>query len=230
MAGTPYLVGRTAVADLANRPYWTRFWVIQEFLLARHVNIHCSNTSMDWLDFQDLVESGIDGTEYLRRQNNQGLGRPYRTRPSSTKAEALVMSRHPDKFPEFLQPLQNLLIEHRASQCKDARDRVFAFLGLVTTDERRWLERFFPDYTLSQHQVQLIATAHVVQTRLLIPSSPNEGITSNSTQFFKGLGVSSKTEAAHLLRLADEIDYLGAESIADILECIDLADERLRLG
>ncbi|KAK4122980.1 heterokaryon incompatibility, partial [Parathielavia appendiculata] len=32
-----------AIADLANRPYWSRFWVVQEFLLAQQVVLYCSN-------------------------------------------------------------------------------------------------------------------------------------------------------------------------------------------
>lgn len=35
------------IKDLANRLYWTRYWVIQEYRLARDLKVYCSDTSMD---------------------------------------------------------------------------------------------------------------------------------------------------------------------------------------
>lgn len=215
------------VQDLADRAYWTRFWVIQEFLLATDVSLHCSNTSMSWLDFQDILKySANQGAgEWHRQEQDLALGRPYRVRAGATTAEVLVMSRHPDKFPEILQPLHHLLVEHRHAKCKDPRDRVFALLGLVTADERRWLERFFPDYALSEHQVLVIAVAHVVQCQTLVGHSPGRKITHDSRELFEGLGVSSKAQAKKLLRQAERIDYIGAESKAEIIHMMEWITE-----
>lgn len=43
--------------DLAQRPYWCRLWVIQEFLTGRELRLYCSGNLIDWLDFKDTLQS-----------------------------------------------------------------------------------------------------------------------------------------------------------------------------
>jgi hypothetical protein len=170
-----------AMADLAHRPYWSRFWVIQEFLLCRNVNLYCSGHRIDWLFFQELLErhagtSGSGTDSYSAA--NKGIAR-------SLPAFPLVMSRHPDRFPELPQPLYDLVVNHGNAQCKDPRDRVFALLGLIPKDERTILERFFPDYTLSPDNVVVITLGHLMDFNL-------KKLTVDSEDVFAGLGVKSR--------------------------------------
>lgn len=129
----------------------------------------------------------------------------------------LVMGRHPDKHPELLQPLQDLLVNHHRSQCKDPRDRVFALLGLITSDERGLLGRFFPDYTMVEDHVLIITLAHLIQFGPLIPEQQHlDAISADSDDLFLGLGVRSKERRALLLRRAAKIDYLDSWSGPDL--------------
>ncbi|KAH7129229.1 heterokaryon incompatibility protein-domain-containing protein [Dactylonectria macrodidyma] len=66
-----------SMADLANRPYWSRFWVIQEFLLGKDAMLYCSNTGMNWLDFKTILcmEVGIDETRSMDQLNDRVGGK-----------------------------------------------------------------------------------------------------------------------------------------------------------
>ena len=194
------------ITDIANRVYWSRIWVIQEFLLGQNVVLCCSNKRIDWQAFQTILcwETGVDefdpdfGTS--RRDTNRAAALTHGALP-------LVMHRHVDKYPEYLQPLYDLVVRHHRSECRDPRDRVFALLGLVTPLERRLLERFFPDYSISVDHVRIIALAHVLQSQEPLPLQVE--ITPDSEELFLGLGVTTKRERRRLLRRAGEFDYLG---------------------
>ncbi len=195
------------INDLANRPYWSRFWVIQEVLLAKDVTVHCSNVHVGWFEFQTILcmEAGLEqfgGAYGTSSISNDAIAQKYRALP-------LVTGRHPDKHPEILQSLHDLIIEHRGSQCKDQKDRIFALLGLVTVDERVWLARFFPDYTLSNEHVLVITLAHLTQLSPLYRSRHSaERITPDSEELFQGLGVVSRKQRKKHLRQAERFDYL----------------------
>ncbi|PQE32329.1 heterokaryon incompatibility -domain-containing protein [Rutstroemia sp. NJR-2017a WRK4] len=177
-----------SLPDLVNRPYWSRCWVIQEFLLARNLRLYCGNSTMDFSDFQDLF-CHVHGINQFSATTLNDT--PYQISRGASAAEPLTMSRTMDKFPELLRPLYTLLIEHCNSECKDPRDRVFSLLGLVTSEERALLGRIFPDYTLSPDQVLVITLAHLTQS--LVTSTRPE-ITPNSEDIFQGLGTISTTQ------------------------------------
>ena len=193
--------------DLSNRPYWSRFWVIQEFLLGQNVVLCCSNNRLDWGMFRTILCWEIGISEFDPNYGTTGRD-TNRVMPTTHSALPLVMHRHADKFPEYLQPLYDLVVRHHRSECRDPRDRVFALLGLVTPQERRLLERFFPDYSMPADHVCIIALAHMLQSQT--PSSlPAAGITPDSEELFLGLGVKTRPERRKLLRRAEEFDYLG---------------------
>jgi hypothetical protein len=202
-----------SIAELTNRPYWSRFWVIQEFLLGRHVRLHCSGNAIDWLHFHDIL-CRETGTELF---SNVGDDFINNTAADSYGALPLVLGRHPDRHPEFLQPLYELLIRYQRSRCKDPRDRVFALLGLIQRDERAVLERFFPDYTLSEDHVVIITLAHLMQFC-------RKKVTLDSEELFLGLGVPSKIQRRTLLTRAD-FDYLGAEGRSEFLHMMAWREE-----
>jgi len=41
--------------NLANRPYWSRVWVIQECLLPENIVLYCGNTKMLWNYFRNTL-------------------------------------------------------------------------------------------------------------------------------------------------------------------------------
>lgn len=187
------------MSHLANHPYWTRFWVIQEFLLGRDVNVYCGNTRMNWLDFKQTLGSCAGVLEHIHqasmpRNFDSGLWRAF----------PLITGRHPDRHPKMHLPLSQLLINHSTSECKDPRDRVFALLRLVMPDERVLLERFFPDYNMSEDDVVLIALAHVRRCIFEYDGLDDDTL-------FKGLGITNLKKRKMLERRVADYDYLGGE-------------------
>jgi hypothetical protein len=203
-----------SIVDLSNSPYWSRVWVIQEFLLGQNVELHCSDNRIDWLDFQSILcrEAGIE--QFY--DANSDVPKGDRTR--ALAALPLVMGRHIDKHPEILQPLCDLLIDNHKSKCKDPRDRVFALLGLIPPDEREILSIYFPDYSITEDHVLIITLAHLTQFPALSRlQRSGVDITPDSEELFLGLGVGLKPQRRRLLRRAKELDYLARMSSQEML-------------
>ena len=179
--------------------------LVQSSVLEAHLGhtgvFTCANTSMDWLPFRDLLAmaSGVHDTlsedvDYMRSTSNHWAAWP------------LVAGRHPGKHPELQQSLYQLLITHAGSKCKDPRDRVFALLGLVTPNERVLLERFLPDYAMSEDNVVLIALCHV---QLDVCGMDRGEL--DLKRLLWALGVDSRRRRQRLIRRSDKYDYLGDE-------------------
>lgn len=121
-----------------------------------------------------------------------------------------------DRYPEIRESLGVLLVRHRRSQCQDLRDRVFALLGIVGHDEAALLSRFFPDYSLSEREVIVIALAHMTQAAIVAANEEAEDIDVHSEEIFEALRVPSKKERRELLANAQMVDYIGSESVEEI--------------
>lgn len=161
---------RDALPDLASRPYWSRTWVIQEFLLARRIHLYCSNTRIDDLFFQELL-SDQSGLNLLRVMETTDLV----TRSDLMKkwpALALMFQRNVDRYPSLSQSLYSLLLTYTYTESTDPRDRVFALLGLLNPMERGALQRCFPDYGLREDTVKAVTLAHLRVFAFGMPFEP----------------------------------------------------------
>lgn len=194
--------------DLANRPYWSRTWVIQEFLLARAIHLYCSNTRVDVDSFTDMLgrAAGIDtlNIELKDLETMQHLVKKWRALP-------LIAARHVDRYPELYQPLYDLLVSHRTATSTDPKDKVFALLGLLIPEERSFLMRCLPDYKLSMEQVQIIALSHLIQYPTYRQPRPLLPI-------LQALGIRADDRAHRLLEVAQRIDYLGDGDLVNQIE------------
>lgn len=208
-----------SITDLANRPYWCRFWVIQEFLLGQDIYLFCGGNRIDWMTFKDNLGHEIGISLHSGEDENSNANAD----PNAFNALPLVMGRHPDRHPEFLQPLLKLLVSYRRSKCKDPRDRVFALLGLIAWDERELLGRFFPDYTISEEHVVIITLAHLLQGSC-------ERISPDSEELFLAFGIQQKEERRRLLRRAENFDYLSEDAADSYREVLAFHDELESVG
>lgn len=204
-----------SINDLANRPYWCRFWVIQEFLLAQDIYLFCGGSLVHWMTFKDNLGIAIGVNLYSNEDEDFNASAD----PNAFNALPLVMGRHPDRHPELPQPLSKLLVRYRRSKCKDPRDKVFALLGLTTWDERRLLARFFPDYTMSEEDVVTITLAHLLQT------DPSERISPDDEELFLAFGIRQMEERRWLLRRAEDFDYFSEHAAGSYREMLALHDE-----
>ena len=69
---------RTAATELLERQYWTRVWVIQEFILPREVQIWCGNYSttperlIKWISWMN-IDPSLPGWILLQLRNRWHL-------------------------------------------------------------------------------------------------------------------------------------------------------------
>jgi hypothetical protein len=84
--------------DLANRPYWSRIWVIQEFLLAQDIHLYCGGTRVEYDIFKCLME--LPSTTVSATVDDPHL------------ASSFMAGRHPDKYPRSTQSLHDLVESH----------------------------------------------------------------------------------------------------------------------
>ncbi|KAI9695530.1 MAG: hypothetical protein M1820_008543 [Bogoriella megaspora] len=111
----------------SRRSYWSRTWVVQEFLLAREIVLECGSVQLNWRDiykFLKILESSrITGGE-------SNMWTAFRTTP----AYLLILQRA--SHDNLRAPLSELLIRNQHTDCTLPHDKVFAVLGLLGDIER----------------------------------------------------------------------------------------------
>lgn len=135
---------------LANRRYWSRMWVVQEFRLANHVLMLCGGEYIKAIDFYE---------EYVFQTGRAGEFMDVGTRMYDCAAAPFMQSMTARMFE--IPSLAELLHSFRHATCKDPKDRIFALINLLSRAERSAIERFFPDYRLTHEEVLIITLAHV---------------------------------------------------------------------
>jgi hypothetical protein len=112
-------------AKLCNRDYWKRTWIVQEFLLARNVQILCGSKSIPWKAF-DHVAQKSQNTKVYESQGPAGRAALDQIRSST------FMSLSKDRTLVRGQTLEELLKKYGSTRCVDRRDRVFGLVGLAS--------------------------------------------------------------------------------------------------
>lgn len=153
------------IDELAERPYWSRMWIIQELLLANHIRVHVGNISFDFHELSYQVR-GRQGA------NIQDLGQLL----------AYIEAREPDNM-DIQHPLHEILLRFKDCQCSDPRDKVFALLSLVNEQDQRVLGCCFSDYSLTHDAVIVITLSYLRDFQ-------NQIITCDSHDLFTSLGAS----------------------------------------
>lgn len=190
-----------SMEDLANRPYWTRSWTIQEYMLAREIHVYCSNSRVQGVFFQEQL-SRAAGIDLLSIQDDDLAAEPDLIR--KWPALAINVGRHVDRMPDSYQPLYDLLIRHANAQSKDPRDKVFALLGLVLREEQFFLLKSFPNYNLSMEQVNAVTLSHA---QFFGRGQPLEPI-------FTALRIPEGRDRRRLLQILSRMDYIDADDPA----------------
>lgn len=120
-----YAARWTTLLELCRGNYWTRTWIIQEFVQASSVEVLCGTASLDWKDFEDVVRAVRE----------------------ITTATASSSPRMPAFVPQFAQTipfrltsrrlshtastLEELLSEFYDSKCAERRDKIYGVLGIA---------------------------------------------------------------------------------------------------
>ncbi|PMD45975.1 HET-domain-containing protein [Hyaloscypha variabilis F] len=125
-----------AINSLCSREYWGRLWIIQEVLLAKHVQIYSGHLRLDWIYFQFVLDN-IRQTKDSRMTLHQAydIGRicssvpqrlcSFRAGQSSSERRNLEAQGEGKEF------LGLICANFGNSKCAEPKDRVFGFYGLA---------------------------------------------------------------------------------------------------
>lgn len=121
-----------AVAHLMSRPWFTRYWPIQEAALAPDAVVVCGHHAVSWEELRQVCQWVVDNNGVLfgvmEQHHAAGapmahLEAPFRNPLSIAVARGLQGA---EKDPTTL---QQLLLRFRHFRCSDPRDRIFALSG-----------------------------------------------------------------------------------------------------
>jgi Heterokaryon incompatibility protein (HET) len=107
---------KEALIKLCKRDYWTRVWILQEFVLASSVTVHCGTKAVDWMAF-----------ELVGRKEGRDL--------IVDPARAVVFNRSSRRkqrrnLTASGTPLLDLMALFSNRHCMDPRDKVYGLLGM----------------------------------------------------------------------------------------------------
>jgi hypothetical protein len=133
--------------DIASRTYWTRVWVIQEFVLGKKVRLQRGHVRHDWDDFYDQFPKDVtQGGKQMRRLFD-------------LKKRYTAQSRGLD--------LREAITFALGSEATDPRDKVYGVLGLVQRNSMSHTEAVTADYTLSPCQVYHRVYSHILSSQAM---------------------------------------------------------------
>jgi len=139
-----------AMDDLCRRNYWRRLWIFQEVRLARRMRLMCGSKTASWKSFQALMQFA---------DTRSGIAQLDDSTEIVASSPAMRMVRLNLKSVDTA--LWSLVQETKHLRCFDARDKIYALLGVATEGH----ENFKPDYTIGTPTL-LNALLHDIWTHL----------------------------------------------------------------
>jgi len=112
----------TAMHHLFSTEYWSRGWVVQEFVLATALQIRCGRQSLTLEMLTDFFEGLVKGN--IAQMSKAHAGEFF-----AMPAFKIFDQRNRKRSKR---PLAKVLMDNRRAKCTDVRDKVYAFLGLVS--------------------------------------------------------------------------------------------------
>ena len=112
----------------SRRPYWSRTWVVQEFLLARDILVVCGSARLDWSTILTFIR-------HVERQLLEGSNTVLNDWQRFKESPAYILMQQRANQSGLRAPLSRLLVQNRYTDCHDPRDKVYAMLGLAAQAE-----------------------------------------------------------------------------------------------
>jgi WD repeat-containing protein 55 len=145
------------LGQFLSRPWFHRAWVIQEVVMSRVVQVQCGRKVVSWRDIAEFAHCMInhDLLQFLVTSNPQ-LDQPPGKACIGIDVIDKLRELHINDDPAVASYLLVHLAEARARQATDARDKVYAMLGLTSN-------RIHPDYSKSQVEIYKEASQTIMQ-------------------------------------------------------------------
>jgi hypothetical protein len=152
--------------ELCSMPWWSRVWVQQELILARHAVFFAGGSSIGFRDLFvgfDCIESALKST--YRPLLSEGLDAQRRVALTLEFANTAATASRKGIFREHSKTLEELASFAVGLSCSDPRDRVFGLLGMVRkggNGQPNVSEELCVDYKLTVREVYEVATRYMV--------------------------------------------------------------------
>ncbi|KAL6710990.1 hypothetical protein ACN47E_006865 [Coniothyrium glycines] len=148
---------------VCNHVYWTRLWIVQEFILAPRILLFCGSVATD----ADIILAGVRHLTSGLRKSNHILDVAKLKKISTSPASSLVTLRsqqgvHLDPAARGGHSLSHLLTRLEFSQCSDPRDRIYGLLSLIDKEDMAAYP-LVPDYRQHVGDLCLEVMQHVRQ-------------------------------------------------------------------
>lgn len=111
--------------ELCRGTYWTRTWIIQEFVQASNLEVMCGMASLDWKDFEDAVRMI---RAIIALPPTAGPPLPAFIQQFIHTIPFRLTSR---RIAHTASTLEELLSEFYDSRCAERRDKVYGILGIA---------------------------------------------------------------------------------------------------
>ncbi|KAL6712125.1 hypothetical protein ACN47E_000002 [Coniothyrium glycines] len=135
-----------SLTQLLNKPYWKRVWVVQEFVLARTVDIWCGSLHASAKALEDVWRNRSIQLPYQIDQSaGMQLFRFRRKHRSTAKIKRDTLGRRNSKTFRSTIPLRELLDRFHAAQSSETYDKIYGFLGIATDGHGG---RISPNYSI----------------------------------------------------------------------------------
>jgi hypothetical protein len=111
--------GKIAIVKLLEREYWQRAWIIQEILLARHIDVCCGEYVVQWDTFQSFIQNEkpqpkMSIAQYSKMDGSGGSG-------GSTMVTATYTTRMERKLPTNVSHLSSRIAKSPAFRLCEQR-------------------------------------------------------------------------------------------------------------
>lgn len=116
-----------ALVGFLERSYWTRIWIVQEYLLARDIIIHCGREVIDGRDL-DMAFNSILRLKPEQHPEYPSYFKELIERINKSVGKRIIEKRHD----RGKRALVDLLEATKHSKCVDPHDRIYAILGLAS--------------------------------------------------------------------------------------------------
>ncbi|KAG9229980.1 heterokaryon incompatibility protein-domain-containing protein [Amylocarpus encephaloides] len=159
-----------SLVPLFKRPYWTRAWVVQEIVNAKHAIVHCGLQTVTWTEIEkatrELRNRSIQ-LSYVFHASIGKVGTVVSQGPSSIKGAELVSKEN--EVPTFR--LLDLLLTHERKKVSNLKDKVYAVVGIseaqddpaFQVDYSRSIQAVYTDvvaYLISRGSLNVICASH----------------------------------------------------------------------
>ncbi|OAP60164.1 hypothetical protein AYL99_05166 [Fonsecaea erecta] len=117
--------------ELCKGNYWTRTWIIQEFVKASRVQVLCGTASLDWVDFEDIVRTVRSITLQSTVTASSLTSSPPMPAFVQQFAQTIPFRLTSRRISHTASTLEDLLLEFYDSKCAERRDKVYGILGIA---------------------------------------------------------------------------------------------------